>query len=67
MTTPLITKEFISDVKKSKIELTGREDPKLVISQLKSSLKLMDKLSYRVLQYILLHAKRVVDAGNGTK
>ena len=57
----LINREMINYVKSSKIDLTGKSDHKNLISQLKKSLCHVDKTSYRVLNFLLAHAKRVAD------
>ena len=61
MPEPLINREVINHVKSSKIDLTGKEDHDNLISQLKKSLNNVDKTSYRVLNFLLAHAKRVAD------
>ena len=57
----LINREMVNYVKSSKIDLTGKGDHKNLISQLKKSLGNVDKTSYRVLNFLLAHAKRVAD------
>lgn len=61
MTAPLINKEMVNNIKISNVSLTGKGDQGTLILQLKKSLGVIDKLSYRVLHYILLHAKHVAD------
>ena len=64
MEKPLMTKEFIDDIKESQIPLSGNiADKEFVIFQLRKSLELLERQSYQVLHYILLHSKRVVVAG----
>ena len=59
-----MTKEFIDDIKESQIPLSGNiADKEFVIFQLRKSLELLERQSYQVLHYILLHSKRVVVAG----
>ena len=57
----LINREMVNYVKSSKIDLTGKSDHKNLISQLKESLRKIDKTSYGVLNFLLAHAKRVAD------
>ena len=57
----LINRVMVNYVKTSKIDLTGKGDPKNLISQLKKSLNHVDKTAYRVLHFLLAHAKRVAD------
>ena len=61
MPEPLINRETIDHVKSSKVDLSGKGDHQNLVSQLKKSMKLIDKLSYRVLQYLLLHAQNVAN------
>ena len=64
----IITKQVLKSIKKSNVDLTGKGDEKTVISQLKKSMELLDELPYRVLHYILLHAKQIADIqGNQQK
>ena len=57
----LINREVVNQVKTSKIDLTGKGDQKNLILQLKKSLTHIDKTAYRVLRFLLTHAKRVAD------
>ena len=64
MPTPLITEQILDDVKTQKINLFGPKNKASLVAQLRKSLSVIDSLSFRVLRYLLLHAKRVADAGN---
>ena len=62
MPEPLINKEMINYFKTAKVDLTGKGDPKSLITQLKKSLNHIDELAVKVLHFILDHAKRVANA-----
>ena len=57
MPDPLITKEMIDFVRTANLNLSGKGDPKTLISQLKKALTYIDKIAYRNLHFILEHAK----------
>ena len=61
MPDPLITKEMIDFVRTANLNLSGKGDPKTLISQLKKSLTYIDKIAYRNLHFILEHAKLCAD------
>ena len=63
MPTALITTQILNDVKTGKINLFEHGNIVSLVSQLKRSLASIDAQSFRVLRYILQHAKRVADAG----
>ena len=63
MPTALITTQILNDVKTGKINLFEHGNKESLVSQLKRSLSAIDAQSFRVLHYILQHAKRVADAG----
>ena len=63
MPDPLITKEMIDYVRTANLNLSGKGDPKTLISQLKKSLTYIDKIAYRNLHFILEHAKLCADEG----
>ena len=59
--TPLITTEVIDDVRKCGRNLSGKYDQNPLLVQIRKSLEVLDNLAYRVLRYLVLHAKRVAD------
>ena len=61
MPDPLITKEMIDYVRTANLNLSGKGDPKTLISQLKKALTYIDKIAYRNLHFILEHAKLCAD------
>ena len=61
MPDPLITKEMVNYFKTANVDLTGKGDPKNLISQLKKSLTHIDKIAYNALHFLLEHAKAVAE------